>query len=266
MDYYFSIASGSKGNCALISCSGSYYLLDLGVSVRSLKKALELRHLAMDDLDGILLTHAHMDHIKGLETLVKRYQIPLYASTGTATEIYERMPSTRGRIFEFLAGSRFGLGKTDIQTVRTPHDCDESVGYIFSWQGGRLGFATDLGFMPSTVEEQLLGCDTVVLESNHDLAMLANGPYPEYLKRRIRGNRGHLSNTDCAVCACDLVRNGTQNLILAHLSETNNLPKLAFEETARRLTSENLKCHLLVAPVKEMAEPFYLKGEAPCLV
>ncbi len=265
MDYYYSIASGSKGNCSLICCGGSRFLIDMGVSVRSLKKSLAGLGLEIGGLTGILLTHAHSDHIKGLETLIKNYEIPLYASVGTAWEICEKLPAAQGKISEFLAGSRFGLEQTEIQSVRTPHDCQESVGYVFSWRGGRLGFATDLGFMPSTVEEELLGCDTVVLESNHDLDMLAWGPYPEHLKARIRGNRGHLSNEDCAACACDLVRSGTRNLILAHLSETNNRPELARQVTAQRLAKENLQCQVTVAPVKAMEQPLLLEGGAPCL-
>lgn len=263
-DYYYSIASGSKGNCSLVCCGGSRFLIDLGVSVRNLKKTLAGLDLEIEDLTGILLTHAHSDHIKGLETLVKKYDVPLYASVGTAWEICEKVPTAKGKISEFLAGSRFGLEQTEIQSVRTPHDSSESVGYVFAWRGGRLGFATDLGFMPSGVEEELLGCDTVVLESNHDLEMLAWGPYPEHLKARIRGNRGHLSNEDCAACACDLVRSGTQRLILAHLSETNNRPELALATTQKRLAAEHLDCQVLVAPVKKMEQPLLLKGDAPC--
>lgn len=109
-----------------------------------------------------------------------------------------------------------------------------------------------------------MGCDTVILESNHDVDMLAYGSYPPHLKERIRGNRGHLSNGDCAACACNLVRSGTRRLILAHLSETNNRPELAFETTLRRLDQENLSCQLMVAPVKAMEEPVILKEASVC--
>ena len=265
-NFYYSLASGSSGNCSLIALGGQYILVDLGVSVRKLKSVLKGLSLTIDDLAAVLLTHEHIDHIKGLATFVKHHDTPIFASCGTAEAILCKYPDARDQLRPFYSGASFAIGPVAVQSFATPHDAADSVGYIFEADGVKLGYATDLGFVPNPVREALTGCGTVVLESNHDRYMLETGPYPYPLKQRVAGPRGHLSNADCAVLAASLVKNGAQRLILAHLSEKNNTPGAARLETEAALLAEQLHCELVVAPRDEMTEPIALgnKGAFSC--
>lgn len=260
-NFYYSLASGSSGNCGLLALGGQYLLIDLGVSVRRLKSTLRGLNLAVEDLSAVVLTHEHIDHIKGLATFVKHYDIPVYASCGTAEAVLTKHPAARAQLRPFYSGASFQIESVCVRSFPTPHDAADSVGYIFEANGIRLGFATDLGFVPSPVREALTGCPTVVLESNHDIYMLETGPYPYPLKQRVGGPRGHLSNPDCASLAAALVRNGTRRLILAHLSEKNNTPGTAKLETEAALLAAGLTCELMVAPRDEMETPISLTAE-----
>lgn len=260
-NYYYSLASGSSGNCGLIALDGKYILIDLGVSVRKLKSILQRLGLTVESLSAVLLTHEHIDHVKGLATFLKHYDTPLYATMGTAQALLEKHPAAREQLRPFYGGAAFSIGGIQVQSFPTPHDAADSAGYILEADGIRLGYATDLGFVPTPVREALMGCGTVVLESNHDLDMLEFGPYPYSLKQRVRGPRGHLSNADCAVFAAALVRSGTRQLILAHLSEQNNTPGAARVETEAALLAEGLCCNVLVAPQDEMEQPVALIRE-----
>ncbi len=261
--YYYSIGSGSSGNCGLYVCGNTAVLIDLGVSVRRLTAALRRRGLEIDSLAGVLITHEHQDHIKGLATYVKKHRAPLYASRGAAEAIVRKVPAAAELLHPFWGGETFTLGGLQIESFLTPHDSPESVGYLIRGGGEVFGYATDLGFMPAAIRSRLIGCGTVVLESNHDLTMLETGPYPYILKQRVGGPRGHLSNVDCAACAAALVRSGTKTLILAHLSEENNTPALARQETERAIAGLG-RCKVFVAPKDEMDEPVWLSEEGQC--
>ena len=261
--YYYSIGSGSTGNCGLYVCGGTAILIDLGVSVRRITAALRKRGFEIADLSGVLITHGHHDHIKGLSTFVKRYRVPIYASRGTAEELVRKDPAAQALLRPFWGGETFDVGSLQVESFLTPHDAAESVGDVLRGEGDAFGYATDLGFMPSAIKSKLLGCGAVVLESNHDLVMLETGPYPYILKQRVSGPRGHLSNVDCAACAAELVKDGTKTLILAHLSEENNTPSLAQKETEDALTGLP-DCAVYVAPRDEMEEPVWLSEEMQC--
>ena len=264
--YYYSIASGSQGNCSLLVGGNTRILIDMGVSVRRLTAALARVGLTPDLLDAVLLTHEHTDHIKGLATFAKRFDTPIYASFGTAAAVTDRIPALAALLRPFSGGDRFAVGRVLVRTFPTPHDAAESVGFAVEGDGLSFGFATDLGFMPDLVKDQLLGRRTVVLESNHDALMLQTGPYPWPLKQRVAGPRGHLSNRDCAACAAELAAAGTQTLILAHLSEHNNTPLTAFRETQAALRAAGQDCALFVAPKAEMEHPLDLQPQnTPCL-
>lgn len=261
--YYYSIASGSTGNCGLYVADGTAVLIDLGVSMRKITTALAACGLAPSDLAGVLLTHEHIDHVKGLPMVLKKTGLPVYASQGTAEALAEKDETTAGRLRTFAAGDSLDLGDVQVTSFATPHDAAESVGFVMEHAGGRFGFATDLGFVPGGVLDMLRGCDTVVLESNHDPHMLQAGPYPYPLKKRVAGPRGHLSNPDCAVCAAELVRSGARTLVLAHLSEQNNMPALALQQT-RAALCEMPPCAVYAAPRDAMQQPVRLEEEAPC--
>lgn len=261
--FYYSIASGSSGNCGLYMAGGTAILIDLGVSLRKVKTALAGLGLTLEQLSAVLITHDHIDHVKGLPMYLKKGQAPVYVSRDAARALEAREPACRGRLTEFDGGAGFTVGGVRVVSFETPHDAPGSVGYILERDGRRFGFATDLGFVPGEVASLLRGCDAVVLESNHDPYMLQAGPYPYPLKMRVGGPRGHLSNPDCAVCAAELVKNGTKTLILAHLSEKNNMPELAFQQTKTALDGL-APCRIVVAPKERMEAPILLTEEEQC--
>ncbi|MGI5971014.1 MAG: MBL fold metallo-hydrolase [Oscillospiraceae bacterium] len=238
MAEFFTIASSSSGNCSLLSDGGTHILIDAGISLRRIKSALSERCLELSDLSGVLITHEHSDHIAGLRMLQKYYGIPVYASRGTGGALLSMLPEIRNNLILFGEGDAFYLGEVYIKAFKTPHDTAGSVGFRFELSGGHsMGFATDLGCVTPEVMGGVRGARLIVLEANHDLEMLRIGHYPPYLKRRIRGENGHLSNTDCGSAAAQLVKSGTETLILAHLSKENNTPELAQLTVADAVTS-----------------------------
>lgn len=262
--YYYSIASGSRGNCGLYLAGETAILIDAGVSFRKITAGLTARGLAADDLCAVLLTHEHIDHIKGLAMLLKKTRVPVFASRGTAQALTERDPECAGKLCVFDSGDAFSIGEVSVSSFATPHDAADSVGYVLSNGGSRFGFATDLGFIPQNAAEMLLGCEMVVLESNHDPHMLQAGPYPYPLKQRIAGPDGHLSNPDCAVFAAKLAASGTKTIVLAHLSEKNNMPALALAQTRSALRGLPA-CTVYAAPRERMEAPVVFgEEEASC--
>lgn len=260
-DLYYGLASGSTGNAGLLVLDDTYFLIDLGVSVRRLKSLLDKQGLIIEDLDAVLITHEHSDHIKGLATFVKNYDTPIYTACGTAEALLEKYPNAREQLRPFYCGASFTVGGVKVTSFATPHDAADSAGFRFTGGQCDFGYLTDVGFIPASVREALLGCDAVVLESNHDPEMLYYGPYPAYLQERVAGPRGHLSNPDCAKFAVELVKSGTEQLILSHLSDKNNTPSMARMETEAALMAEKLHCALMIAPKDEMQEPIQLAGK-----
>ena len=259
MGFYYSVASGSSGNCAVWRAGKTAILIDMGVSVRALNKALGEIDMKMEDLSAVLLTHEHVDHTKGLATFIKKYDLPIYASFGTAAAIQQKLPQAQKNLHTFAGGEQFAVDGLQVQSVPIPHDAAEPVAYRIDGGGHQLGYATDIGYMPHALRDSITGCDTVVLESNHDVDMLRCGPYPMYLKQRIVGKYGHLSNDDCALQAAHLAQTGTKRLVLAHLSDKNNDPLTALRCTQRVLTGT--ECELHVAPRGPMEQPLLLAEE-----
>lgn len=256
--HLYSFASSSSGNCNLLVCGETRILIDMGISVQKLRRWLQTIDLELQDLTAVLLTHEHIDHVKGIKTFVKRYETPIYATYGTANAIYQTVPEAMGHITEYYGDESLQIGELTIDTFLTPHDAEESVGFVFHGSGLSFGYATDLGFVPRTIQKKLVGCVTVLLESNHDLYMLQTGPYPYYLKQRVRGARGHLSNDDSACLAAALAREGTRRFLLAHLSETNNEPRLAKTCCLEAVHIENKDCEVFVLPSEGTAAAFDL--------
>lgn len=259
MSFYYSIASGSSGNCAVWQAGETTVLIDLGVSVRALNQALRRIDMQIEDITAVLLTHEHIDHIKGLATFVKKYDLPVYATFGTAAAILQKLPQAQKNLKMFAGGEAFDIGGLYVQSMPISHDAAEPVAYRIDGGGYKLGYVTDTGFLPEQVKTAISGCDTIVLESNHDVEMLRTGPYPGYLKQRIRGKYGHLSNEECASCVRSLAKAGARRLVLAHLSDKNNNPLTALRCTQRSLSG--LDCQLYVAPRSAMEEPIQLAEE-----
>lgn len=228
--------SGSKGNCTYIETPGAKILIDMGKNCKAVSNALQSIGVDPGELDAVFITHEHRDHIDALSVFCKHHPLPIHIHKASA----ERLHSSAShldhllRIYPDAVACNVRIGDVTVQAFRTPHDSRASVGYRITLDGERptaIAYATDIGYVTPEILENLLGCESVVLESNHDPDMLMDGPYPYDLKLRISSKKGHLSNEDCAAVAAQLYASGTKNILLAHLSEQNNTPRLAFHET-----------------------------------
>ncbi len=239
-------ASSSSGNCLAVSHGGTHILIDAGISMRRIAAALTQAGLTMDNIGGVLITHEHSDHVSGLKTLLKTHPVELYAPHTVANRLMGMLPDAVGRTHIIPVGAPFSIGTLSVTAFHTSHDTDESVGYRIDADGVGFAVATDTGRVTDEMLSALTGADTVLIEANHDVERLLDGPYPPYLKRRILADTGHLSNADCAVLARTLAQSGTRQIVLGHLSRTNNTPQLALGAVAPML--DGLGAQLLCAP------------------
>ena len=229
MARYCPLFSGSSGNCSYIGSGEGGLLIDAGVSAKRIETALRDRAIEPSSIRAIFVTHEHSDHIAGLRVLVKRYGFPVFASRGTLQELLRVGALKEGDPFAVVDEEGIEVAGMEVFAFPTPHDSLESLGYrIHTPDGRRIGVATDIGFFAPVIQQALRGCDLVQIESNHDVRMLENGPYPYYLKQRILAKTGHLSNDACACELPELVRQGTTRVYLSHLSAENNTPDLAY--------------------------------------
>ncbi len=247
---FYTLASSSAGNAALVCHENTHILIDAGISCRRITQSLAALSLTLDDLDGILITHEHIDHVRALGTLQKKHAVPLYASFGTAAALDYPAPY----LHAFAADETFAIKDLQIRSFRTSHDAKESVGYRIESSDGSLAVLTDTGFITDDAHDAALGADMLLLESNHDVVMLKNGSYPYYLKQRILGECGHLSNEAAAEFAVECVRAGTSDILLAHLSGENNTPSLAEYAVGRALQARGLSVRLAAAPRDTISE------------
>lgn len=230
------LASGSSGNAILFDSGSSRLLIDAGLSCRAIEQRLAALGLRAGDLNAILISHEHSDHIKGLEVLARRYRLPVYArpKTWAAMPNMDRIPSECCRIL--TANLEFpGIG---VEVFRQSHDAAEPVGFCLYTSGRKTVIATDLGHVTPAVEKALAGADLMILEANHDLKMLINGPYPQHLKQRIRSAVGHLSNLQAAQALSRCALSGVTHVFLAHLSQHNNRPDLAEKTVSEYLANQ----------------------------
>ena len=245
--------SGSSGNSYYIGSSQSGILIDAGRSAKQLGQILEHCALSPSMIQAIFVTHEHSDHIKGLRVFASRHHIDVYTSLGTLQAL-EKMDCLTDRYrADVIPQSGMEAAGMWIKPFHTSHDCAEGLGYRVQTSDGRtIAFSTDLGCMTDTVRRELTGADLVVLESNHDVGMLQNGPYPYPLKRRILSDTGHLSNTSCADELVPLSETGTSRFLLAHLSAENNTPEVAYQTALCPLSmsgrKQGLDFELNVAP------------------
>lgn len=234
-----SIASGSSGNCIYVGSDATHLLIDAGISGKRTEEGLKELGLSGRDLDGILITHEHSDHISGLKVLARKYEIPLYATRGTIDAI--RKMKNAGDIdpelwVEVREDQRFTLKDLTINPLRISHDAAQPVAYRISYGSRRVAVCTDLGEYNDYTVECLKGLDAILLEANHDVNMLQVGPYPYPLKQRILGKRGHLSNENSGRLLCRILHDGLKYISLGHLSQENNLPELAYEAVRMEIT------------------------------
>lgn len=234
-----SIASGSSGNCVYVGSDTTHLLMDVGISGKRTEEGLHALGLTMRDIDGICITHEHADHISGLGVLARKYGVPIYATRGTAEAI--RQNAAVGEIDESLfrlvvPDTRCIIKDISLYPVRTSHDAADPVAYRIDYDGRRVGILTDLGCYNDYTVECLRNLDLLYLEANHDVHMLQVGPYPYYLKQRILGERGHLSNESAGKLLSRLLHDNMQAIVLGHLSKENNLPELAYESVRVEVT------------------------------
>lgn len=232
---FFSIISGSSGNCSYISDGTTKILVDCGLSGKKLTEALNSVYVPISELDAILITHEHSDHTKGLGVLSRKYHIPIYSTAGTLLSV------SVGEIDDSLknyieADKDFEIGSIGIRPFSISHDAADPVGYCFYINNKKYSVATDMGILTKSVFDEIKGSDSIILESNHDVDMLQFGSYPYPLKRRILSNYGHLSNETAARAAVALAKSGTKHIMLGHLSRENNRPEIAMLESFNALT------------------------------
>lgn len=223
------LASGSSGNCTVVSDGRVHILIDAGISARRITTGLRALGVEPRCLAGILITHEHADHISGLAVLCRQIGAELYTAEPTARQICYRMAGLEERFRVFDPGERFAVGELAVGTFATSHDCACPVGFTVSDGRRKLALCTDTGVVTQGALDAVRGADTLIGEFNYDLEMLRAGPYPPYLKERILGNRGHLSNELGGELAGRAVEAGTRRVVLAHLSKENNRPELAQE-------------------------------------
>ena len=225
-----SIGSGSGGNCFYLEIQGKRIMIDLGLSARTISTGLRSMGTRLEELDAVLITHTHADHIRGLPVCSKKITCPLFMSEISGAKLFPYSPRILPpeRPVEITDGIR-------VTAFDTLHDCPGSIGFRIDYPGGSFGYATDLGCVTERIREILKGVNSLVLEANHDVEMLRNGPYPYVLKRRVLSESGHLSNDACAEAAAFFAGNGTERIFLAHLSRENNTPGIAAETVNRAL-------------------------------
>ena len=265
---FTTLASGSTGNAALVSCGDTHILLDAGVSAKRLAAGLAALGVKSHQLSAILITHEHSDHVSGLRVLSKKAGAPIYATGPTCRWLYNRNSCNEiaGLMRAIEPGTGVQIGSLWAEPFPTPHDAACSVGWSVAGEGGRMVLCTDLGHVTDEVRRVVEGCDLLVCETNHDVDWVKSGPYPYYLKQRILGNYGHLSNEAGAELAAFAVETGARSVILAHLSRTNNTPARAYEAVSLRLMAMDCDperdVSLSVAPADTLGPTVSLGKEA----
>ena len=236
---FCSIASGSSGNCIFVGTDHTGVLIDAGISGKKVVAGLEKIDRKPEELDAILITHEHSDHIRGLGVLARKYGIPIYSTAGTREAMLTQ--NMLGKVDESLftgiqADEAFSIGDLSVLPFHVSHDAAEPVAYRFSQGDKSVAVATDLGFYDNYIVDHLKNLDAVLLESNHDINMLQVGAYPYYLKQRILGRRGHLSNENAGRLLGEILSSKMKSVMLGHLSKENNYEALALATVCAEIT------------------------------
>lgn len=248
------LASGSKGNAVLLSSPTTQVLVDAGLSGKETSRRLDKTFAHPGALQGLVVTHEHQDHVRGVGVLSRRFGLPVYLTRGTL----ERLPHSVGTLAEvqlFQPGQAFTIGDLTFHAFSTSHDAADPVGFVVEHNGTRLGVCTDLGTATQLVKTRLAGCHGLIVEANHDPQLLMNGPYPFHLKQRIRSRHGHLSNEDTCHLLETLHHASLRTVVLAHLSEVNNRPDLVTRCVASHLAGPHWSpIRFIVAAQHEVSE------------
>jgi len=260
------LASGSRGNCALVRSARTSILVDAGVSCRETLKRMKAVSEDPHSISAILITHEHSDHVYGLPVLAKKLKVPVFMTGATHQAWFKTVRDADKdnrptvNLEAFSSGRRFQIGDIEITPFTIPHDAADPVGFTFQAEGVKVGFATDLGYVPASVRDHLRGCDVLVMESNHDVEMLRGGPYPWSVKQRVMSRVGHLSNDALAEFFANDYDGEAAFVVLAHLSEQNNHPELARGAAEKALGRQRtlLRNRIMLAAQSEPLEPIQL--------
>lgn len=226
---FTTIASGSSGNCVYVGTENTKILIDAGLSGIKTEKALKEINISPENLDAIFVTHEHTDHIEGVGVLSRRYNLPIYATEGTwenmSGKIGEISSKNKNIVYPY---ENIILNDLCLNPFSIPHDAKQPVAYTIKWNNKKIAIATDMGHITKDIIENLRYCDALILESNHDINMLKNGPYPPQLKTRVLGKFGHICNEISGKLLACIMNNNLKNVFLAHISKENNTPDLAY--------------------------------------
>ena len=241
------IASGSKGNAAILLFNEKVVLIDAGITCSYIKEKLE--SLNIKKIDYVLLTHVHVDHIGGLKQIIKNYNPKIYLSLGMYEELGIKLDN-----YEIIKND-FNIDDLNIEIIKTSHDVKDSNGYIFNHGDKSVVYITDTGYINTKYHQKLKNRNMYIIESNHDIEKLMNGKYPYYLKQRILSDEGHLSNKDCSYYLKTFIGNSTTNIILIHLSEENNSEELAYNELKKVLIEiKRTDINIIISKQKERTD------------
>lgn len=238
-----SIASGSSGNCIFVGSGQTNLLVDAGISAKKIEYGLKRIDINLDTIQGVLVTHEHIDHVAGIGVLARRYNIPIYTTYETAVEIckMKSLGEIPAELFHYVEPDKsFTINDIYIEPFSTSHDAANPVCYTMKADSEKIGIATDLGKYDEYILSKLKDSDVLMIEANHDINMLLVGKYPYFLKQRILGDKGHLSNDTSADLISKLISKKKQHIILAHLSKENNYEELAYETVLCELTRTGL--------------------------
>lgn len=239
---FCSLGSGSKGNSYLLASEKTKLLVDAGLNAKNITCRLNEIGVDIKDITAILVTHEHSDHVSGINVLCKKYGIDVYANEKTMLKLVSKKVITENKNMRiFNVGESFYVGDIDVFPFKTPHDSACSCGFSLFCRGAKVTVATDIGHMTKTVLSACEYSDILVLEANHDVQMLIDGPYTQYLKNRVGGAYGHLSNELCGKTLAYLLDKGLKQVLLAHLSEENNTPELALATVKQFLEEKGAK-------------------------
>lgn len=247
------LGSGSGGNCYLFESDGTRLLVDAGFGPRETRKRLAAAGSSIEDIEAILITHEHSDHVHGAETISRKFGIPLWMTRGTLDGT--RIDRGEANVVVFENNSEFRIGEILVRARRTVHDAADSACFVLEARDGcRAGLASDLGFVDPPVLAHLSNCEILLFEANHDLDMLRTGSYPWSLKRRIMSNRGHLSNDDALAAVRRMIGAATRSLYLIHLSEKNNHPTIVRAMAEALLESLGAPIQLRIAQQRAVSD------------
>ena len=240
---FCSLYSGSSGNSIFIASDNAKVLIDAGLAGKKIDDALKHIGEESSSIDGIFITHEHMDHIKGVGVLSRKYDIPIYANDNTWAVMEKNIGKIKEHNIRIMdRRSSITINDLEIRSFNIPHDAIAPVGYTVSYAGKNASVVTDFGVFTEEIRDNIIDSDIILLESNHDVNMLRMGPYPYKLKLRVLGENGHLSNEDCGSAIVSLLKNDKKKqIVLGHLSGTNNHPDLAYQTVVDVLSANGIR-------------------------